>query len=540
MLVGVLLLGGACAHVDDATKGGLVTVPAVDGLPRGTGKRFALIVGIDGARDERWRTLRFATKDASDLASVLRDPRFGAFDDVRLVTDGDGVTRDGLRAEVLALAKRARRPEDVLVIYVSAHGTLDHDAKGELRRYLVTSDADFHRVSQTALGVEEVLTSLGSSASRRRVLVLATCHSGGGKSMLTDAVAAELDATKGTALPALEEVSRASLVFSASDRGEVAREDETLRNDVYTHFLIEALSGAGDRNGDGAVSATEAHDFARRRTWAFSGGRQRPAAEIVEVGADPIFLAGRLRGAGQPELYSYSARLDGFALSVDGAEKGELPGGAAVSPGRHTVELTKGGAVLLKDEISVSEGERVDLNGLVTKREPHRSVSLLGGVVGFLDERSRAELLPGVAAVGAAVRFDHVGFDAFSIAIDVSGFAGSDTVRVGGGAPIPFKWTSVVGGVAGLLRFEAGRVSVWGGPRVAGWFLGRSFSLGSYAGQQSAFSVAPGAQVGVAVRVFDRWEASLNGQVLLSLLTVDGVLQPLGFAGAWLAVGYRF
>ncbi len=150
------------------------------------------------------------------------------------------------------------------------------------------------------------------------MLVLATCHSGTGKSLLPKDVEAELASVKGAFFAApLEEASRASVVLSASDWGETAREDESLQNDIYTHFLVEALT-SGDRNLDGAVTATEAHDWARRKTYAFTQGRQRPSAEILEVGADPIVLSGAIARLGSPELFSYSARLDGFSLKVDG------------------------------------------------------------------------------------------------------------------------------------------------------------------------------------------------------------------------------
>lgn len=544
LLLGAALLAGGCTHAQRSTeKGGLVTVAASPSevAQAFEGRRFALVVGINQAGDERWRTLRYAEKDAKDLGAVLEDPAYGAYAQVKVLTSREATTTKALRAAVQALAAQATRPDDIVVLYVSAHGTLARDTKGELKRYLVTSDAEFHRVAETAFPVDELIADLSASASRRRVLVLATCHSGGGKSTLPDEVAAELASLKGPPTRPLEDASRASIVLAASDWGEQAREDETLQNDVYTHFLIRALSGAGDRNGDGAVSATEAHDFARRQTWDFSEGRQRPSAELVEVGADPVILSGRVSRAGSPELYSYAARLDGFTLRVDGEARGEFPGGVAVKPGAHKVELTKGGDVLLADELQLGVGERIDVETLVSKREPWVSVSLLGGYLGFVDQASRAQVLPAAPSVGGSARFDRVGFHRLSVEVDVSGFGGSQTLEPTPGMPgVPFRYSSLLVGAAALFRWDPGRFSLWVGPRVAGLWVQRSFSLEAYQGNQSAFSVTPGVLAGAGVRLWDRWEVSVNVQTMLTLLSVDGATRVLGFAGGWAAVGYRF
>jgi uncharacterized caspase-like protein len=545
VVVGAGLFAAGCTHAHSTgEKGGLVTVAAssFEVAQAFAGRRFALVVGINEAGDERWRALRFAEKDARDLGAVLKDKAYGGYDEVAVLTRHEDTTTRGLRAAAKALAAKATRPDDVIVLYFSAHGTLARDTKGQLKRYLVTSDTEFHRVAETALPVDELVAALSASASKRRVLVLATCHSGGGKSTLPDDVAAELASLKGPALTLpLEEASRASIVLSASDWGEQAREDEGLQNDVYTHFLIRALSGVGDRNGDGAVSATEAHDYARRQTWDFSHGRQRPSAELVEVGADPVILSGHVSQLGSPELYSYAARLDGFTLKVDGESRGEFPGGVAVKAGAHTVELTKGGDVLLADEVRLEAGERFDVDALVTKKEPWVSVSLLGGVFGFVDQASRAQVLPAAPSVGGSVRFDRVGFSRLSVELDVSGFTGSQTLEPTPGMPtVPFRYATVLTGASALFRWEPGGFSLWVGPRVAGLWVQRSFSLEAYAGNQSAFSVTPGVLAGGAVRLWDRWEVSLNLQAMLTLLAVDGLTRVLGFAGGWAAVGYRF
>lgn len=534
------LAAAGCAH-PGGEKGGLVTVKASpeEVQKAFSGRRFALLVGIPQARDEHWQPLRFAQKDVDDLGAVLQDPLRGRFAKVEQLTTPEQTTRAALEAALVRFAAQATQPDDVLVLYVSAHGTLSRDARGELERFLVTSDADFHHVAQTALPVERLSAALSASKSRRRVVVLATCHSGSGKSLLPDEVLAELASRKGGGLRPLEEVSRATIVLSASDFLETAREDETLQNDVYTHFLVEALSGQGDRNGDGAVTATEAHDFARRRTYAFSQGRQRPAAELIEVGADPVVLTGDIRRSGQPELYSYVPRLDGFSLRIDGEDRAELPGGAAVGAGTHRVELTKGGEVLLSEEVSLRHGERLDVDSLRTRREPFLAVTLTGGAFGFVDAVSRQQLLPVAPAAGLSVRLERILLRRITLELDVSGFGGQQSITLNG-VPVPFGWSSFLAGASLAWQWDWRWVSVWLGPRVAGLWVQRSFKLDTYDKTQSVFSVTPGLLLGAAIHFTPRWELSVGLQGMVVAMVVDGATQTLGFAGGWAGVGYRF
>ncbi|MHB8879431.1 MAG: caspase family protein [Myxococcaceae bacterium] len=543
LLVLVLSAGLVACAGDRGVKGGLVAVKVSEEhlsqayAPR----RFALLVGVSKVQDDRWRPLRYAAKDAQDLGLALLDPKRGNFGQVQVITEDARTTRAGILGAIGALREMATRPDDVVVVYLSAHGTLARDEKGELRRYLVTRDSDFSRIGSTALPIDLLKAEFDRIPSRRRLMVLATCHSGGGKSLLPRELEEELAGVKsGFYARPLEEASRASMVFSACDWGETAREDDKLENDIYTHFLVEGLTGSADRNVDGAVTATEAHDFARRRTFAFTSGRQRPSAEILEVGADPIVLSGTMERLGRPELYSYSARLDGFTLKVDGEERGELPGGAAVKPGKRKVELTKGGEVLLSREVDVEAGERLELEGLLARSAGWRAVSLVAGASGFLDARSRAEVLPAVPVLAVSLRLDGLISGRISLELDLAVSAGAGALSLAPGGAVPFRYSSVEVGAAAPLSWRLGRVTLLAGPRVAGLWLSRSFELEAYRAGQSYLTVSPGLMGGAAVSLSERWELSAQGNLMMTYVVIDGAGQALGFAGGWAGAGYRF
>jgi hypothetical protein len=540
MLLGAL---AACASPAPLEKGGLVPLKLDEAALSNAyaPRRIALLVGISQFQDPQWRNLRYSEKDARDLAAALRDPARGHFDQVRLLSLPQETTRASILAALRELQREAHRPDDVVVVYFSAHGTLARDGQGELKRYLVTQDASYRAIPQTALSMDVLKAEFDKLPSRRRLLVLATCHSGSGKSLLPKELEAELSGIKsGFYARPLEESSRASMVFAACDWGETAREDEGLRNDIYTHFLIEGLNGAADRNADGAVTATEGHDYARRRTFAFTQGRQRPSAEILEVGADPVVLSGSIHRVGRPELFSYNPRLDGFTLKVDGEERTELPGGAAVQPGRRTVELTKGDAVLVRREVEVDAGDRLPLEELLADTFPRRSLSLLGGMFSFVDGRSRDELLPASPELAVALRLEDRPLRDFGLLLDVSGSRGRRSLRLTPGTEVPFGYTRLSLGVGMPYLWRWERLSLFAGPRVAALYLRRSFDVEAFVGGQEYFTVSPGVVGGVVLRLGERLELTSQLQLMLTYVIVDGQGQAVGFTSGWAGMGYRF
>ncbi|MBZ4329954.1 caspase family protein [Corallococcus sp. AS-1-12] len=537
---------GACRSVEPREKGRAVRVRLEEGVLASAqeGERHALLIGISAYTDPAWNALRYAAKDADDLGRVLADPARGGFRSVTVLTRPEQTTRTSVLAALQALEARPWRPQDTVVVYVSGHGSLARDVRGELQRYLVTSDTRYRDVAGTGLDMATLEQSLERLGSRRRVLVLATCHSGTGKSLLPPEVRDELAHTKASFLPQpLEAASRASLVLSASDWGEAAREDDALANDIYTHFLIQALDGSGDRNRDGAVSATEAHDWARRNTWAYTEGRQRPSAQILEVGADPVLLSGSLQRPGQPEVFSYSARLEGFTLKVDGRDAGELPGGVVVPEGRRKLELRKGGQVLWEDTVALRSGERRELEAFLRPRAdgPRRTVTLGGGVLGFLDGQSREQVLPASAQAGVGLGWEGVLLDGkLDLWVDVAAGQGSQSLRLDPGGDVPVRHRTLLVGVALGPTWTWGRLGFSTGPRVAGLWLQRSFQLELLDRDERYVTAWPGWMAAVSFRFTPAWVVEARTQLLWAYVPVDGQTRTVGFGGLMLAGGYRF
>ncbi len=536
------LAGVACASTA-GEKGGLVPLDvAARSVERAHApRRLALLVGIGQFDDPEWRPLRYGEKDAADLARVLRDPERGNFGQVEVLAGG--ATRAQITGALERLRAVARDEQDTVVVYLSSHGTLARDAHGALRRYLVARDTRLADVPSTALPMDELKADFERLRSRRKVLVLATCHSGGGKSLLPADVQRELAGTKaGFFLRPIEEVSQASVVLAACDWGETAREDEKLANDIYTHFLVEALALGADRNGDGAVTASEAHDYARRLTYEYTGGRQRPTAESTEVGADPIVLVGEVRRRGKPELYSYAPALDGFTLKVDGRPMADLPGGVALEPGTHRVQVAKGSAASLADVgVHLSPGERIDVQDLLAKAEGRWEARAHASWLGFLDRRSREDVLPPVLGLGASLWLREWPGRGMALRLDLTGSAGRASY-VSGGLSTPYGYTAFTGGLALAWRFPVGPapgLALVAGPRLSAVYLSRRFEAALAPRSQSYLAITPGLLAG-AEWDLGRFTLGAESQLDWMVVRVDGDNRSSGFLQLLFSGGYRF
>ena len=352
-----------CAHFWE--KGGTLVPLAPQGVtaPASRPRKMALLIGIDHFDDPRFPPLRYATKDAQGLAQAIE-----GFDEVRVLSEPAQTNRAAILQAISDLGMHASDARDTVLIYFSTHGSLGQRPGQKIARYLVGSDTRLDLVAETGISVDALIKTAESLRARRVALILATCHSGGGKSQISDTLASALERHKAPPL-LLSERSEAIVLLTAAAFGETARESDELHHDVYTHFFLQGLRD-GDRDGNGAVTVTEAHDFAREKTYEFTHGAQRPTAESSILGSDPIVLRGAPTHRGKPVLYSYTPSSEGVAVLVDGTAKGSLPGGIALDPGRHQLELrdAHSGASLYRGAINVHAGQREELSSFIPPR----------------------------------------------------------------------------------------------------------------------------------------------------------------------------
>lgn len=514
--------GEGLARAEEPTardKGGLVGFAPAGATSAATApRRFGLFIGVRDFTRSGFPALRYADKDARDFAAAVE-----ALDHRTVLTTPAETTRGAILRALKELGRLANRPLDTVLVYISSHGALARTPGGPLRRYVVTSDTQKERIAQTALPVATLLRTLERLRARRKAVVLAFCHSGAGKSVMTDDLASALWGMKGPFVPPpLEDVSEGTAVLSASAFGETAREDDRLQGDVYTHFLIEGIK-SGDLDGDGAVTLTEAHDYARSRTYALTGGAQRPTALLSFLGADPFVLAGVRQRRPRPVLFSYAAAAEGLWVAVDGRVKGALPGSVVVEAGPRRVELRDGeaGAVVYAGEMDVREGERLDVVSLIP-RIPAARLTLRTGVLSALDGGGRATLVPASVSFGLEGSLPLRLWPRWRLALALDYARGSGDAA--GPAELRPSLTAGALSLAAALLAQAsfGRWRLEGGPALALSWLRRTVSSGDASGEsidQGVGLVAAGrVGAGVDLGAHLALEAGLElGALLMSL-----------------------
>lgn len=214
----------------------VVLVLALTASTAGAVERYAVVIGNNaGAKGDV--ELRYAEDDARKVANVLTS--LGGFPSENVVVL-DGKSADDARRALITVNDRIRNgtPGDtMLLVYYSGHATSD----------------DLH-LAGTTFALPQLESLVRGSSATIRVLILDACRSGSLTRVKGGAkgppVAISLD----------DKLSGEGIVFlTASSANEDAQESDELRGSFFTHYLVSALLGAGDANGDGAVSLEEAY-----------------------------------------------------------------------------------------------------------------------------------------------------------------------------------------------------------------------------------------------------------------------------------------
>ncbi|HVF58352.1 MAG TPA: caspase family protein [Thermoanaerobaculia bacterium] len=203
--------------------------------------KHALVVGIGTFADPDVKQLFYTAKDAKDFYAYLVDQQGGRFDPKNVVMLIDKqATRSAILKAVQRIFERAHE-EDLLVVYISTHGSPSEDDKGlQGVGYIITYDTEYANLYVDALEFQDFSEKIALIKARRKVTFLDTCYSGqalqrGAKSLSIQPL--NVSAATAKLFTSVE----GSYLITSSNSSEQSWESDRLRNSFFTYYLLDAL-----------------------------------------------------------------------------------------------------------------------------------------------------------------------------------------------------------------------------------------------------------------------------------------------------------
>lgn len=213
---------------------------------------YALVIGIEKYRQEGIPVVDFAARDARTMQAYLTgamgfDPK-----NVLAITD-ERATRTDFEKALRWLGNRAGAESRVFVYY-AGHGA-PNPATGE--GYLMPYESDPNYLEETAFPAARLYAAVAKLGAKDATIVLDACFSGlGGRSLIAQG-ARPLVNVKTAKAPA------GVTVLSAAQSNQISASDRERRHGLLTSYLLEALHGGADADGDGRLMTGEVYAFVR-------------------------------------------------------------------------------------------------------------------------------------------------------------------------------------------------------------------------------------------------------------------------------------
>jgi hypothetical protein len=211
--------------------------------------------------------LRFCKNDEEMLVSRLREGNRMPLDRLcRFSTGGVLPTKENIESQLPEFLAQART-EDVVILFVSLHGTRIKSANGQYSTHLMPQNADPEQIAETTIPLSWLRDLLCKQVKARRVMVIMdACHSGGIRPSQNDGNVPMLSATTRDIRVTFEQTqtessNRSIYVLTSCDTDEVSLETPDTQHGLFTHWLICGMDGAADRNEDAVVSMDELFGF---------------------------------------------------------------------------------------------------------------------------------------------------------------------------------------------------------------------------------------------------------------------------------------
>lgn len=244
---------------------------------------YILAIGVSEYLDPA-ANLTFAHSDAEAVADRFTQMEGKLFNKVHIkkVLNREA-TLVNIKTGISWLETEATQ-RDVIIMFVSSHGALDH--KGNL--YILPTDFNSYNLFATALNIRDLTEGINGVPCKKLVF-LDACHSGqSGFDLLQlgSAKAANLDQV----VQELINKEPGLTVMTSSSGKEYSYETTSWGHGAFTLAILEGLDGRADVDGDMVVTLSELDLYVSERVKALTRGRQHPFTPINLFGNIPLFV----------------------------------------------------------------------------------------------------------------------------------------------------------------------------------------------------------------------------------------------------------
>lgn len=236
-------------------------------------RRWALLVGVDDY--VKVQKLHYCGADIRALGKQLETSGFPREHVYLLHDEAQKTQYRPVKANIeeqLKLVLGLVEKNDLIVVAFSGHG-VHLDGKS----YLCPSETDLDNPA-TMIALDSVYERLDKCPAALKLLLVDACRDDprlkGQRSLTPQA------GTTGLAR-SLEAPPKGILLLNSCAPGEVSMEDQAFGHGVFMHFVLQALQGAADANGNGRISLLELALYTNDKTKTYVSrqfnGSQRPA-----------------------------------------------------------------------------------------------------------------------------------------------------------------------------------------------------------------------------------------------------------------------
>jgi hypothetical protein len=244
---------------------------------------WAIVIGIN--KYKKFPHLKYSVNDAREFHRHLTEVNQVPRENIWLLLDEEATLKN-IKSVLGTQVRRKAGKNDMVIIYLAGHGATERDAASPdedgLEKYILPHNADPRDLYASALPMREVAQIFQRIGSERLVFIGDTCYSGasGGRTVYTSGTRANLS---GAFLDRLSR-GRGRMILTASDANELSIEKDELQHGVFTYYLLEALRGKGDLDGNGFITLDEVYRYVSEKVPQATEQGQHPVKKGEMVG----------------------------------------------------------------------------------------------------------------------------------------------------------------------------------------------------------------------------------------------------------------